>query len=260
MSNGKLAGKVALITGGTSGIGRAGAVRFHQEGAGVVVVSTQRAEGQQLSDQLNGERPDSALFIETDVSKPEQVERAVNAAEARFGRLDVLWGNAGIAGEGTAQDTSLELWDRIIAVNLSGDFYLAKYGIPALIRAGGGSIVFTASEFGLVGSRATVAYCASKGAIVNMTRAIAVDSAQHHIRVNCLCPGPVWTPMMRAGLAASPHPAAMEAAQTQPLLLGRFGEAEELASAALFLASNESSYMTGAILVVDGGATAWYGF
>jgi len=260
MSSGRLAGKVALITGGTSGLGRAGALRFAREGARVAVASIQPREGAELVETINRDQAGAALFIECDVSRPEQVERMIGAVEAHFGRLDAIWSNAGISGDGTAPDTSLELWDRIIAVNLSGGFYVAKYGIPALIRAGGGSLFFTASEFGLVGASAAAAYCASKGGVINMTRAIAVDCGRHRIRVNCICPGPIWTPMLRAGFDAAPDPAAMEAEQVRPVLLGRIGEADEIASAALFLASDDSSYMTGAVLVVDGGATAWYGF
>jgi NAD(P)-dependent dehydrogenase (short-subunit alcohol dehydrogenase family) len=260
MSNGRLRGKTALITGGSSGIGRAGALRFCQEGARVAVVSTQRDEGTELVERLNRDAPDSALFVEADVSRAEDVERAVHAAESHFGRLDVLWSNAGIGGDGTAPETSLELWERVIGVNLSGGFYVAKYGIPALERAGGGSLFFTASEFGLVGSRRVVAYAASKGGIVNMSRALAVDSAPLRVRVNCLCPGPIWTPLLRSGFDAAPDPAQAATDQSRPIPLGRIGEAEEIAAAALFLASDDSSYMTGAMLVVDGGATAWYGF
>jgi NAD(P)-dependent dehydrogenase (short-subunit alcohol dehydrogenase family) len=259
-SSGRLAGKVALIAGGTSGIGRAGAERFSQEGAQVVVASPQREEGQRFATELNQERPDSALYLETDVSRPEDVRRMVEASEAQFGRLDVLWANAGIAGGGTAPDTSHELWERVIAVNLGGVFNVAKYGIPALVRAGGGSLIFTASEFGLVGASSSVAYCAAKGGVVNMTRAIAVDCGPLKIRVNCICPGPIWTPLLKSEFAAAADPAAVEAAQVRPLLLGRIGEADEIANAAVFLASDESSFMTGSIMVVDGGATAWYGF
>jgi NAD(P)-dependent dehydrogenase (short-subunit alcohol dehydrogenase family) len=144
-------------------------------------------------------------------------------------------------------------------VNLAGQFYLAKYGIPALIRSGGKVILFTASELGTVGASATVAYCAAKGGVINMTRAVAIDCAPHGIRVNCLCPGPVETPMLRDWINADPNPQQLEQIQKTPVLMKRFGTPEEIAEVALFLASDASSFMTGAVIVADGGATAWYG-
>jgi meso-butanediol dehydrogenase / (S,S)-butanediol dehydrogenase / diacetyl reductase len=173
--------------------------------------------------------------------------------------LDVIFGNAGIMEVATAPETSLEMWRRTIDTNLSGNFYLAKYGIPALIKFGGKSIILTASELGTVGARELVAYCASKGGIVNMVRALAIDCAQYGIRVNCLAPGPVDTPMLQNWFTDAEDPDALKEKQTKPILLSRFGKPEELAEAALFLASDASSYMTGSILVADGGCTAWYG-
>jgi NAD(P)-dependent dehydrogenase (short-subunit alcohol dehydrogenase family) len=200
-----------------------------------------------------------ALFIKTDVSAPEQVENLVNETIKSYGRVDVLYGNSGVLPTSTAPDTTLETWRRCIDVNLSGNFYLAKYGIPALIETGGKTILFTGSELGTVGASAMVAYCASKGGVINMTRALAIDCAPHGIRVNCLAPGPIETPMLRKMFDDAENPDEYEQIQVEPILLKRFGTPEEIAEVALFLASDASSYMTGAIVVADGGATAWYG-
>jgi meso-butanediol dehydrogenase / (S,S)-butanediol dehydrogenase / diacetyl reductase len=233
MPSGRLAGRVAVITGGTSGIGRAGAERFALEGAQVVLASLDPDAGAETVAAIG----DAASFVETDVSRPDQVEALIAAALERHGRLDVLYSNAGCNENGTAVETSVESWARVIAVNLSGQFYLAKYGLPALPR--GGSVILTASELGLVGTAESVSYCAAKGGVVNMTRALAIDAAPAGIRVNCIAPGPTLTPMMEEWLGGRP---------------------EEIAAAALFLASDESSYTTGSVQVVDGGATSWYGF
>ena len=160
---------------------------------------------------------------------------------------------------GTAPETSEDAWRLAIDVNLGGAFRLAKFGIPALVRAGGGSIVLTASELGLVGASNAAAYCASKGGVVNLTRAMAIDCGPLGIRVNCLCPGPIETPMLREWFEEASDPAEAERVQTEPVLLGRIGRPHEIADAAVHLASDASSYMTGSMMVVDGGATAWYG-
>lgn len=259
MSNGRLAGKVVVITGGTSGIGRASALLFAREGARVVVAGRDEEAGAATVAGIREGGRGEGHFVRTDVTDPRDVERLVAEAADHFGRIDVLYGNAGLLESGTAPETSIEAWQRIIDVNLSGQFYLAKYGIPHLIEAGGGSIIFTGSELGLVGTSNTVAYCAAKGGVINLARAVAVDSARHQIRVNCLCPGPIRTRMLTDWFEASGDPARFEAIQTEPVLLGRIGEPDEIANAAVFLASDESSFMTGAVMVVDGGATTWYG-
>jgi NAD(P)-dependent dehydrogenase (short-subunit alcohol dehydrogenase family) len=171
----------------------------------------------------------------------------------------VLYANAGVLESGTAPETSLETWQRIIDVNLSGQFHLVKYGIPALVEAGGGSIILTASELGLVGASECVAYCAAKGGVVNMTRALAIDCAPHGIRVNCICPGPIRTNMIERFFAEADDRDEVERRQIEPVLLKRLGEPEEIARTAVHLASDESSYTTGAIHVVDGGITTGYG-
>jgi meso-butanediol dehydrogenase/(S,S)-butanediol dehydrogenase/diacetyl reductase len=254
MPSNRLAGKVAVITGGTSGIGRAAAALFAQEGAHVVVASHDAAAGADTVAELG----DAVSFVETDVTQPEQVRALIGAAVDRHGRLDVLYSNAGCNENGTAPETTLESWARVIAVNLSGPFYLAKYGLPALSR--GGSVILTASELGLVGTGASVSYCAAKGGVVNMTRALAIDAAPAGIRVNCIAPGPTRTPMMEQWLGDADGREKRERMQIEPVPLQRMAEAREIAAAALFLASDDSSFMTGAVQVVDGGATSWYGF
>lgn len=257
MSNGRLAGKVAIITGGTSGIGRAGVIRFAQEGASVVVGSRDRTAGDALVRELAGWRLD-VVHVPTDVARSDDAARLVEAAVDRHGRLDVLWSNAGVQEAGTAPETTEEVWGRVIGINLTGHFHMAKFAIPVM-AGGGGSIIFTASELGLVGASSSLAYCAAKGGVVNMTRAMAIDCAPMSIRVNCLCPGAVRTPMLERWFRESPDPALLERKQTEPIPLGRLGRPEEIAAAAVFLASNESSYMTGAIQLVDGGVTTGYG-
>jgi meso-butanediol dehydrogenase / (S,S)-butanediol dehydrogenase / diacetyl reductase len=255
---GRLAGKVAVVTGGTSGLGRAGAIRFAREGARVAVASRREKEGRQVVDEISSAGGE-AVFLRTDVRVSQDVEALVAQAEARFGKIDVLYASAGVMLTGTAPETSDDVYEKVVDVNVGGSFRLVKYGIPALVRAGGGSIVLTASELGLVGAREAVAYCASKGAVVNMTRALAVDCGELGIRVNCLCPGPIDTPMLRDWFEAGEDPAELERRQTEPVLLKRVGTPEEIAETALFLASTASSFMTGAVIVADGGATAWYG-
>jgi NAD(P)-dependent dehydrogenase (short-subunit alcohol dehydrogenase family) len=259
MSEGRLQDKVVVLTGGTSGIGRASVVLFCREGAKVVFGARSEDAGAEVVQQVSEEGKGEAVFVKTDVSVPEQVENLIQEAMNRYGRVDSLFGNSGILPMGTALETSVEEWRRCIEVNLGGNFYLAKYGIPALIESGGKTIVFTGSELGTVGASEMVAYCASKGGITNMTRALAIDCSKHGIRVNCLAPGPIDTPMLDGMFEDASDPDEIVAAQTEPILLKRFGTAEEIAEVALFLISEASSYMTGAIVVADGGATAWYG-
>ena len=259
MTAGRLQDKVVILTGGTSGIGKASAQLFARDGATVVIGARNEQAGQEIVAAIEQDGRGKGLFVKTDVAQPEQVEHLVQQTLSRFGRVDVLYANSGVFPGGTAPGTSLETWRLAIDVNLAGQFFLAKYGIPALIQTGGKVIIFTASELGTVGATATVAYCAAKGGVVNMTRAVAIDCAPHGIRVNCLCPGPVETPMLRDWINADPNPAKLEQVQKTPVLMKRFGTPEEIAEVALFLASDASSFMTGAVIVADGGATAWYG-
>lgn len=250
--------RVAIVTGASSGIGAAIVRQFAAAGATVVAAARREAEGGSVVAEViaAGGR---AEFIRTDVTVAADVERLVTDAEARHGRLDVLVSNAGIMATGSAPETSLERWREVIDTNLSGPFYLAKYGMPALGRAGGGSFVVVASELGLVGARETAAYCAAKGGLINMVRAISLDGAPEGIRVNALCPGPIDTPMLRSWLDGADDPEALERDQLRPIPLGRWGRPEEIARAALFLASEGGSYMSGSVMVADGGATSWYG-
>jgi NAD(P)-dependent dehydrogenase (short-subunit alcohol dehydrogenase family) len=258
VGSGRLQGKVAVITGASSGLGRAGAIRFAAEGARVVASSNQQDEGKQVVRQIE-DQGGAAIFVHCDVTSPDDVQALIAAAEQTYGAVHVLYASAGVMPTGTAPETSEDDWRLAIEVNLGGAFRLAKFGIPALQRAGGGSIILTASELGLVGASRSAAYCAAKGGVVNLTRALAIDCGPLGIRVNCLCPGPIETPMLRDWLNAAPDPAEAERVQTTPVLLGRIGRPEEIAEAALHLASDASSYATGSVTVVDGGATAWYG-
>lgn len=259
MTSGKLAGKVVILTGGASGIGRASARLFSLEGAFVVIGDINEEASEAATEEIRDQNGGKAISVRTDVTQPEQVEHLISQAVEAFGQVDVLFGNAGILPLGTAWETSIEDWQRCIDVNLGGNFFLAKYGVPALIEAGGGVILFTASELGTVGISGGVAYCASKGGLINMTRAIAIDCAPYDIRVNSLAPGPISTPMTTYWLDRAEDPVALETEQTEPVLLKRLGTAEEIARVALFLVSDDSSYMTGSLVVADGGATAWYG-
>jgi NAD(P)-dependent dehydrogenase (short-subunit alcohol dehydrogenase family) len=257
VSPGGLEGRVAVITGGSSGLGRAGAKRFAAAGAKVAIGALQPGQGADVAGEITAAGGE-AFYQDTDVRNPADVEALVTAAERRWGRIDVLYASAGVMPVGSAPDTSEDDYQLAVDVNLGGCFRLAKYGIPALARAGGGSVVLTGSEIGIRGASGAAAYCASKGAVVNLTRALAIDSAPLGVRVNCLCPGPIDTPMLRAWFQTG-DPAELERTQIAPLLLGRLGRPEEIAEAAFFLASDASSYMTGAVFVVDGGATCWYG-
>jgi NAD(P)-dependent dehydrogenase (short-subunit alcohol dehydrogenase family) len=193
------------------------------------------------------------------VSKPDDAKGLVERTISDLGRVDVLYNNAGVCVPGTIVETTEEQWDLVIDTNLKSLFLMCKYVIPEMAKKGGGVIVNTSSELGLVGARGLAAYCASKGAVINLTRAMALDCAPLNIRVNCLCPGPVDTPMLEQAFSSADDPARMRQAQVNAVPLRRVARPEEIARAALFLASDESSYNTGNVLVVDGGATAWYG-
>jgi len=256
-SPGRLQGRVAVVTGGSSGLGRAGALRFAAEGARVAIGSVQPDQGAAVVAEIEAAGGE-ATFLETDVRRPDDVAALIAGTEQRWGRIDVLYASAGVMTTGTAEETSEDTYQLAVDVNLGGCFRLAKFGIPALARAGGGSVILTASELGLVGASSAAAYCAAKGGVVNLTRALAIDAAPQQVRVNCLCPGPIDTPMMQ-GWYETGDRAELERIQVTPILLKRIGRPREIADAALFLATDESSFMTGATLPVDGGATAWYG-
>jgi NAD(P)-dependent dehydrogenase (short-subunit alcohol dehydrogenase family) len=252
----RLENKVAVITGAGSGIGRESALLFAREGARVVVADVNDEAGRAVVEELRAAGGE-AVYVHADVSKGADAEGMVRAAEESFGRLDVLFNNAGIshARDDDAVATEEEVWDLTMNINLKGVFLGCKYGIPALRRAGGGSIINTASFVALLGAATPqLAYTASKGGVLAMTRELAVIHAREKIRVNALCTGPLRTELLMKYLDT-------EAKRQRRLVhipMGRFGEASEIARAALFLASDESSFTTGATFLVDGGITAAY--
>lgn len=252
----RLDGKVALITGGASGIGKVASLLFAGEGAGVVLADVADEAGAATVADIEAAGGRGA-YVHADVSKAGDVEAMVRFAMDRFGSLDVLYNNAGIFhnDDGSVVDTAEEVWIRTIDINLKGVFLGCHYGIPAMLESGGGSIINVASFVALMGAATPqIAYTASKGGVLSMTREIAVEFARQGIRANALCPGPIETPLL-AELLADP---ARRQRRLVHIPIGRFGRAEEIANAALFLASDESSLMTGAALVVDGGITAAY--
>ncbi|MFQ5822805.1 MAG: glucose 1-dehydrogenase [bacterium] len=252
----RLVKKVALITGAGSGIGRESALLFAKEGAKVVVADIQDETGKETVSLIQNNGGEAA-FISMDVSKPTDVQAMIEFAETTFGKLNVLFNNAGIfhSKDNSVLETAEDVWDLVINVNLKGIFLGCKYGIPALLRAGGGSIINTASFVALMGAAVSqIAYTASKGGVLSMTREIAVEFARQNIRVNALCPGPVETPLL-SKLLADPD---RRQRRLVHIPMGRFAQAEEVAKAALYLASDESSYVNGAAFMVDGGITTAY--
>ena len=252
----RLDGKVALITGAGNGMGQVASVLFATEGARIVVADFSEAGGAETVAAVEA-AGGKAAFVKVDVANPDQVSAMIDFAMTRFGALNVLYNNAGIfpADDGGVTETPEPTWDRVMEVNLKGVWLGCKYGIPAMLASGGGSIVNVASFVALMGAAtAQIAYTASKGGVLAMTREIAVEYGRKNIRANSLCPGPVSTPMLEE-LMSDP---ARKARRLVHIPMGRLGQAEELAKAALFLASDDSSFMTGAQLVVDGGITAAY--
>ena len=252
----KLKEKVALITGGASGIGRETAQLFAQEGAAVVVCDVDEAGGRETVAQIQAQTA-RAIFVKADVSKAMDCETMVRQAEETFGRLNILFNNAGImhSGDDNAMATEEDVWDLTMAINLKGVFLGCKYGIPALQRAGGGSVINTASFVAIIGAATPqIAYTASKGGVLAMTRELAVIHARENIRVNALCPGPLHTELLMKFLDTEEK----RQRRLVHIPMGRFGEAREMAQAALFLASDDSSYVNGSTFTVDGGITAAY--
>ncbi len=252
----RLDGKVALITGAGNGMGRAASTLFAAEGARVVVADWSENGGRETVAAVEAGGGEAA-FVKVDVADAAQVEAMIAFAMERFGALHVLYNNAGIfpADDGGVTETPEPTWDRVMEINLKGVWLGCKYGVPAMLDSGGGSIVNVASFVALMGAAtAQIAYTASKGGVLAMTREIAVEYGRRGIRANSLCPGPMSTPMLEE-LMSDP---ARKARRLVHIPMGRLGDAVELARAALFLASDESSFMTGAQLVVDGGITAAY--
>lgn len=253
---GRLDGKVALITGGSSGMGMVASHLFAAEGAEVVLTDVSDEAGERVADSIRAEGGE-ATYVHADVADEGDARAMVEAAVATYGGLTVLYNNAGVmlADDGSVHATDEAIWDTTLSINVKGVAHGCKYGIPAMIDSGGGSIVNVASFVAWMGAATSqTAYTASKGAVLAMTREIAVEYARKGVRCNALCPGPIDTPLL-AELLADP---ARRERRFVHIPLGRLGQAEELAKAALFLASDESSYMTGASLVIDGGITAAY--
>jgi NAD(P)-dependent dehydrogenase (short-subunit alcohol dehydrogenase family) len=251
----RLHNKVALITGGTSGIGEATAFLFAKEGAKIAITGRNEKRGHAVTERIL-ESGGEAIFLRTDVRKADECRRAVNETLDAFKRIDILFNNAGIFYPHTTVDCTEEEWDLQIDINLKGTFMMSKYALPGMIEQASGVIINNSSGWGIVGGDAAVAYCASKGGVVLLTKAMAIDHGRQGIRVNCICPGDVDTPML-------PEDARMRGQKWNDYLagcsnrpMGRIGTSEEIAKAALFLASDDSSFMTGSTLVVDGGGTA----
>lgn len=251
----RLTGTVAVITGGASGIGAESARMFAAEGASVGVIDLDAGEIAAVVAEIEA-AGGAALGQVADVSQSDQLRCAIDAIAGRFGRLDVLFSNAGISGNGTVVEIAEEEFRRTLEVNLFGAFHAARHAIPHMATSGGGSIILTASELALVGSRRNAAYTASKAALIGLARSMALDHAPEGIRVNVLCPGPIETPMLRRSIERHEDSAAYEQMILDETPLHRIGRAEEIARIALFLACDDSSYMTGSTVVADGGATA----
>ncbi len=251
----QLEGKCAIITGGASGIGRATVELIVEQGAKVVIADINAADGQMLADEIRANGGD-AIFVQCDVTKAGDCQKAVQAAVDTFGGLDILFNNAGVIRRSDVLETSEDEWDLVMAVNAKSVFLMSKYAIPVMTAAGGGAIINSGSGWGMKGGSKAVAYCASKAAVVNMTRAMAIDHGGQNIRVNCVCPGDTDTPMLRGEAVQLAQDELDFMAEAAERPLGRYGEHKEVAQAVLFLASEASSYVTGAALVVDGGGIA----
>ncbi|MDQ5847680.1 MAG: glucose 1-dehydrogenase [Pseudomonadota bacterium] len=248
----RLKDKVALITGAGSGIGRQSALLFSKEGAAVVAVDVNEQAARETAAMIK-----NAIYVRADVSKARDCEQMVAAAEKAFGKMNVMFNNAGImhAKDDDAVSTGEDVWDLTLDINAKGVFLGCKYGIPALRRAGGGSVINTASFVARLGAATPqIAYTASKGAVLAMSRELAVIHARENIRVNALSPGPLKTELLMSFLNTEQK----KQRRLVHVPMGRFGEAEEIAKAALYLASDESSYVTGTEFLVDGGITAAY--
>lgn len=251
----RLRGKTAIVTGAAMGIGKASALLFAQEGAALILADLDEAKCEQVAAEIraSGGR---AAFVRTDVSTSEDVRNLVAQAVALEGKIDVLFNNAAINYYGKVTDTPEEAWDRVMSVNVRSVYLGCKYAIPVMQGNGGGSIINTASAAALVGLKNLAAYTASKGAVLQLTKNLALDYAASGIRVNALCPGVTATEMTLKVIAESPDPAAARRRFDTARPMGRMGEPAEIAQTALFLASDESSYMTGTFLLVDGGYCA----
>ena len=249
-----LAGKTAIVTGGASGIGKATALLLAQAGAAVVIADINQKQGKITEQEINA-TGGRAIFVSCNVTKAEDCERAVQTAVNAFGRLDILFNNAGIIRRTNVTNISEDDWDLVMAVNVKSIYLMCKYAIPHM-SARGGSIINTGSGWGIKGGRNAISYCASKGAVVNMTRALAIDHGPQNIRVNCICPGDTDTPMLRNEARQLGQAEDKFLAEAKERPLNRYAQPIEIAQSVLYLASDAASYITGAVLAVDGGGTA----
>jgi NAD(P)-dependent dehydrogenase (short-subunit alcohol dehydrogenase family) len=252
---GRLNERVALITGATSGIGQATARLFAQEEAKVMIAARREDKGHEVVESIRASGG-TAEFVRCDVKSNEDCQRAVDETLRTFGQIDILFNNAGIVPVGTVTETSLETWNEVIATNVSGTFYMSRAVLPHMIARGKGVVINCGSDWSVVGGQDAAAYIASKGAVALLTKAMALDHARQGIRVNAICPGDTyverWDGNLKDGQAVDEYLAKLG----KGFPMGRVGQAEEIARGVLFLASDDSSYMTGQLLVMDGGNTA----
>ena len=252
----RLAGKSAVITGGGTGIGQAIALAFAREGAQVAVAGRRKEKLDETLRLLHQEGC-PAMALECDVTSAQDTQRLVKVAEDAFGKVNVLVNNAGALSVSTVENIAEDDWDRVMATNVKGPFLISRAALPAMRRAGGGSIINVGSVLGIVAIRDRAAYCASKGAVSMLTRAMALDHAHDNIRVNCLCPSIVESDMTRNLFAETEAGRLARESRLASIPLGRFGKPADIAGLAVFLASEESSWMTGTVIPVDGGVTAY---
>lgn len=252
---GKLDGKTALITGGNSGIGQATVLLFAQEGARVVIAARNADKAQATLQQIE-QAGGQAVFVACDVRQPDDCEQAVRLTVEQFGRIDILFNNAGIVPSGTVLDTSNEVWHDTWATNVNGTFYTSRAALKYMVAQGSGVIVNNGSDWAVVGGQDAAAYCTSKAAVVMLTKTMALDHARQGIRVNVVCPGDTYVERWDSRVESADALQGYLSKLGQRFPMNRVGRADEIARAVLFLASDDSSYMTGQILVIDGGHTA----
>src|SRR5882672_622218 len=252
----RLSGKVALITGGGTGIGRAIALAFAREGASVAVAGRRLEKLREVISEIQ-KQGGAGLAMECDVTRARDVERAVKGTVERFGRLNVLVNNAGTLHVSTVEGISEEEWDRVMTVNVKGPFLISRAVLPEFRKCSGGAIVNIGSVLGLVAMKDRAAYCASKGGVTMLTKAMAIDHGHENIRVNCICPSIVETELVKGLFDASGQGQALRKGRLAMIPLGRFGQPVDVAEMAVFLASEESSWLTGAAIPLDGGLTAY---
>lgn len=252
----RLAGKVALITGGGTGIGRATALAFAREGASVALAGRRLEKVKEVASEID-KQGGAALPLQCDVSRAKDAERAINETAKKFGKLSVLVNNAGTLSVSTVDTISEDDWDRVITVNLKGPFLMSRAALKEFRKAGGGTIVNIGSVLGLVAMQNRAAYCASKGGVTMLTKAMALDHAHENVRVNCICPSIVETELVKGLFNDSEQGKALRKAREGTIPLGRFGQPMDVAELAVFLASEESSWITGAAIPLDGGLTAF---